>query len=183
MRLFIGIEIPEILKSNIQELQNELRSAGVKGHWKRIENLHITLEFLGEINPEIINDISAIINNVSKMHDSFKLSIEGLGAFPNFRRPHTLWTGIKGNTGTLQLIREEMHKELLKLNLKLDNRPYKPHLTIASRPKIYNANIDEFKTVKLGEFAVNDIMLFESKVGNGKRVYNCLYKSCLNHSL
>ena len=179
MRLFIGLDIPEKIKSSLAQLQESLKNNGVKGHWKRTENMHLTLEFLGELEPSTTPVLSEIINKVANQHHSFKLSIENLGAFPSFTRPHTLWVGSGKGVDKLIDLQQLLHSELLSAGFKLDARSYKPHFTIASKPQIFGIDLSSYKDVNIGCFSVNELILYESKVEQGKRVYNALYKEKL----
>ncbi|MFW5792796.1 MAG: RNA 2',3'-cyclic phosphodiesterase [Bacteroidota bacterium] len=171
MRLFFGIEIPPYIKQNILEFQSLLMKAGVKANWKRVENLHLTLEFLGDYNEDKVPVLCDVLSEVAKNHKSFKLKIKDLGAFPSFKRPHTLWSGFSGDTENLMLLQNELHQKLLNNNFKLENRVYKPHLTLASRPDVRSVGLTDFKNILLGEFLVDKLILFESKAENGKRIY------------
>lgn len=179
MRLFIGIDLPDEIKQTLLEFQSDLRHHGVNGLWKSEENFHITLEFLGELE---LNTLPIIIETLSKgasKHTRFKLNIGGLGAFPAFKRPHTLWTGVSGSLNELYQLRDEIHTELAKNGFILEDRKFKPHITMASRPKLDDIDLSVFHTKKLGEFIVEEVILFESRAIGGKRTYTNLYGSSL----
>ncbi len=179
MRLFIGIAIPDDIKQNILEFQKQLKQKGVKGHWRKPDNLHITLEFLGEQYESSIAILSEALSGVAKNHNALELSISGLGAFPSFKRPHTLWTGITGDVGNLKSLQKSLHDELLKKSFNLDNRDFKPHITLASRPGIKGVDLSEHKEVLLGNYKADEIVLFESKVEDNKRRYIELFNAPL----
>ena len=60
-----------------------------------------------------------------------------------------------------------------------EERQFKPHITLASRPKIDNINLSFVQAKKLGEFMVEELVLFESRVIDGKRVYIDLFRAAL----
>lgn len=182
MRLFIGIELPSELKESLVQFQKELKSLGVSGSWKSQENFHVTLEFLGELEREKIALLNEILSRAAKDNQPFKLSLGGIGAFPSFERPHTLWTALGGSLNDLNRLRDEIHNDLSKSGFTLENRQFKPHITLASRPSLENANLSTILTKMLGEFTVNEVALFESSVIRGKRTYIVLHYASLGNS-
>lgn len=179
MRLFIGIDLPPDIKQAMLEFQSELRRLGVNGYWKSEENFHITLEFLGELEPQRVAALKAALGKVAQNHRPFRLNIAGLGAFPSMKRPHTLWAGVNGSLIELNRLRDEIHAELVKQEFSLEDRAFRPHITLASRPQLDGINLSGALSETLGEFTVNDVVLFESKVIQGKRRYIDLFRATL----
>lgn len=179
MRLFIGVDLPNAMKETLLEFQSELRHLGVKGLWKSQENFHITLEFLGELESNTIPTLTELLSSGARNHKPFKLSIGGLGAFPSFKRPHTLWTAVDGGFHELHQLRNDIHTELAKSGFVLEDREFKPHITLASRPKLDDIDLSNLHTKKLGEFSVKEIILFKSMEVRGKRIYTDIYRTSL----
>lgn len=179
MRLFIGIDLPEDIKKKLLAFQMELKELGIRGSWKVQENFHITLEFLGEVEPNVIPMITETMTQVAKNHQAVSLNVGGLGAFPSWRRPHTIWTAVSGELKKLNEIRNELHRELAQKGIALEERPFKPHLTLASRPEVDRVDLASVQSKKVGEFIVKEIVLFESKAISGKRIYTHLFEETL----
>lgn len=179
MRLFIGIDLSTEIKANLLEFQSELRQLGVSGSWKSQENFHITLEFLGELESSSVPILTEILSKVARNIEPFMLNLEGLGAFPSMSRPHTLWTAVNGNLNGLNHLRDEIHSELAKSGFALEDRKFKPHITLASHPELNGLDLSVVRTKRLGEYNVKEVVLFESKAIRGKRIYTDLYKACL----
>ncbi|TGE32962.1 RNA 2',3'-cyclic phosphodiesterase [Desulfosporosinus sp. Sb-LF] len=179
MRLFVGIELPDEIKRVLLEFQSELKQLGVKGLWKSAENFHVTLEFLGELEPNSLPTLTETLSKRARNHKPFHLSIEGLGAFPSLKRPHTLWTAISGSLNALHQLRDEIHIELVKNSFVLEERQFKSHITMASRPQFDDIDLSCVRTKKFGEFMVAEVVLFESRASYGKRVYTDLYRTKL----
>ncbi|HVJ48841.1 RNA 2',3'-cyclic phosphodiesterase [Desulfitobacterium sp.] len=179
MRLFIGIDLSAELKQAILVFQSELRQLGVKGSWKAPENFHITLEFMGELEPNILPTLTETLTIVAQNQRPFIVNIGGLGAFPSFKRPHTLWTAVGGGLDELSRLRDKLHRELTNKGFLLEDRQFKPHLTLASRPELDDLDLSSVQLKKLGEFFVAEVTLFESKAIRGKRIYTDLFRACL----
>lgn len=179
MRLFVGIELSGELKQTLLEFQSKLKELGVRGLWKSVENFHITLEFLGEIDPNAVPLLKEVLSKGTKNIKPFNLYLGGVGAFPSFRRPHTLWTAVGGDLKELQRLRDDVHLELSKNGFELEERKFKPHITLASRPVLDDIDLSAIQSIKLGEFLVEDVILFESRAVRGKRVYTDLHRQNL----
>lgn len=181
MRLFVGIDLPGQLKEELVKFQSELKQLGVKAFWKSPENFHITLEFLGELESGNVPVISNALNKGAKQSKPYYLKVVGLGAFPSLIRPRVLWTGVNGNLIELNKLQANIHHELLDSGFTLENRAFKSHITLASRPELPRTNLANFKEKVFGEFLVSEFALIESKVIRGKRIYTAIKKIMLTN--
>lgn len=177
MRLFVGVDLPTEIKQTLLKFQSELRHLGVNGSWKLLDSLHITLEFLGELELDKILGLTETLTKVASNYRPFGLTIGGIGAFPSFKQPHTLWTAVSGSLTELNRLRQDLHHELKIKGFKLDERQFKPHITLASRPKLDNIDFSLVSTKILGGYMVAEVVLFESSAIDGKRVYTNLYRA------
>jgi RNA 2',3'-cyclic 3'-phosphodiesterase len=177
MRLFVGIDLPLEIKQTLLKFQSELRALGVNGSWKSPDNFHITLEFLGELELDKLSVLTETLTKVAGNYRRFGLSIGGIGAFPSLKKPHTLWTAVSGSLTELNRLRQELHHELQIKGFKLDERQFKPHITLASRPKLAKGDFSVVQTKIFGEYIVAELVLFESRLIHGKRVYIDLFKA------
>ncbi len=179
MRVYIGIDLPDIVKTVLTKYQSELKKHGLEGSWKSPEYLHITLEFLGELPDESISKLSDILLRVASENQIFNMKLNQPGAFPSFNKPHTIWAGMKGDLDKMNKLWKDMHTELLKDGFILQERPFNPHITLLSRPKRIPENLATFPINEKVSFTVSQIIIFESKVENGKRIYPHLFKAKL----
>ena len=177
MRTFVGIELPDKMKRNLLALQSQLKQHGVHGSWKSAENFHITLEFLGDLEPDAVPMITDTLSKVARNQKPFSLTIGGLGAFPSFKRPHTLWAAVGDGSNELCSLREKIHRSLTRSGLVLEKRNFVAHVTLSSRPKLDNKDLTFFMNKEIGRLDVEDVVLFESRIIEGKRMYPVLFKA------
>ncbi len=169
MRAFIALELSHQLREALRKLVNDLKTRNIKGKWVPPENIHLTLRFLGNIEESQAEAIGHLLEDVARGNKSFRISLEGLGAFPYTTRPRVLWVGVKEGTHTLQKIYQIVEKGLVQLGLPPDDKPFKPHLTIARfkypslemRQRVHRT-CQEMRETKWGEMEVESIILFES---------------------
>ena len=72
IRTFIAISLPEHVIDAIGKMQKKVKKSGFKMRWIKPENIHITLKFLGDIHPEMIQPIANCMDRCGKEHHSVK---------------------------------------------------------------------------------------------------------------
>ncbi|HHV72625.1 MAG TPA: RNA 2',3'-cyclic phosphodiesterase [Clostridia bacterium] len=174
MRSFIAIDLPGRIKGEIEKIQNLLKNQGLNCRWKRRDNFHLTLKFLGEITNEQAELIKKELVLPVGDFSPFTLSITGLGAFPNTKNVRILWLGLEGELEVLNSLQSRLEKSLEELGFPREKRKeFTPHITIGQdfkTPFNWNkSNLDKFKFNFLVQ--VKEIVLMRSEQLNGKRVY------------
>lgn len=155
MRLFIAINFDSTVKARIRNAADQLREHAVLGRFVRDEHMHLTLEFLGEVEPNHIPevcdamdalDVKPFVMRTGDM-DCFKrrdgdlwfLKIAAsrfLCGTPEAERPvdtlhHTPQPRRFAKDEPLYQLQNALHCNLKKQGFRLENRPYKPHITLA----------------------------------------------------
>lgn len=118
MRLFVAIAFPERVKDGLEAGMRALRKQGGRASWSRRENLHLTLEFLGELDsPE------PVITAMEQVQAApFSLEFAPSGRFRR-REGDIFWLGIRPN-GALMELQKQLHGALRAQGLPLESRPY-----------------------------------------------------------
>jgi 2'-5' RNA ligase len=130
MRTFIAIPIPDKCRTMLQKLQENLRPCGSDVRWVAVPSIHLTLKFLGEVNPETLPELTQNIENTVKAQAGFELRLHGLGCFPNLRNPRVIWCGIEGETERLSALHQKVETACVPLGFAPENRVFHPHLTL-----------------------------------------------------
>lgn len=181
IRIFIAINFDENTKSYFQHIKNKLENFYTKGRLTDIENFHLTLQFIGELEecsiPKLLN---AIQECVSK-HDAFSLTLDTLGSFKK-QNLNILWIGINYSENLVRIY-EELCLTLKHERISFDQKPLKPHITLG-RHIILKKEIGELINLLTLDniiIPVNNITLMESKQVNGKLTYVPLATLPLKH--
>jgi 2'-5' RNA ligase len=158
LRLFTAIEIPETLRTRLTFLQ-----AGVPGaRWTPVENLHLTLRFIGEVDEPTAIDIDAVLGALRE--PSFELTLRGVGEFGG-RDPHAIWAGVAPSPALHHLV-AKIESALQRMGLEAETRKYAPHVTLARLRDTPVAKVREFLNANglfdSGPFAVRSFSLFSS---------------------
>lgn len=174
MRSFIAIDFSNALKSQISDLQKKLRSCTSSGRWKYVDNFHLTLKFLDEIDFKTAGKISDELGKISGGTDSFKLRISDMGMFQGRGCIRVLWLGVGGELEKLHRLQAEIDSKLESLGVEREKRGFTPHVTIG-QDIVFS---EEFRIIKstvdfsiLPEIIVDRIYLFKSEQIENKRVY------------
>ncbi len=131
MRSFVALELPEAVRVRLQEEIGRLRRAGGCASWVRPEHMHLTLRFLGEIGEEQKTALSRMLRDVCATAVPMQLAVEGIGAFPNPRRPAVVWAGIRVVMGDLAGLQQRIEQAARDIGLGPDNKAFHPHVTLA----------------------------------------------------
>src|SRR5688572_29981041 len=94
MRCFIAIELPPSVRERLAELQERLSPLGRAVRWTRPEQIHLTLNFLGEVPDAQVAGMCELTQQVMLGYEPFELAIGGVGFFPPRGPARVLWAGI-----------------------------------------------------------------------------------------
>jgi len=130
VRSFIAFDIDsESVIKRLMEVQKTLVNTGADLKIVEPQNIHVTMRFLGDISPNMIDSIYEEMEKVS--FTPFEIELRGLGAFPTLKYARVVWAGIKGGAEKLADISNQLEPCLLRLGFRPDPKGFSPHLTIA----------------------------------------------------
>ncbi|UJG43648.1 MAG: RNA 2',3'-cyclic phosphodiesterase [Candidatus Heimdallarchaeum endolithica] len=179
-RVFISIDVEnEKVIQNIKQVQKELLETGSSIKLVELFNLHLTLEFLGEINEKEVEYVMDIISSLS--FAEFSLSFHCLVSLPNENYIRVIATEVGGQVDILKNLQSELRTKLKKGRFKVDKRAYTPHLTIArvksskNKEKILKL-LHSNKEKNFGTIKVDSINLKESILTPKGPKYITLFK-------
>src|ERR1043165_4841349 len=130
-RTFLGIDVGDEIRSQLVALQDELTAVAGDVKWVEPENLHITLLFLGEVEQRETADICRAAQKSIQGMPAFNITIAGAGAFPNLRRPRTLWVGVGVGVKEIGAVHDAIEEALMQMgSYRRETRGYVPHVTL-----------------------------------------------------
>ena len=161
MRVFIAVEISDVdILKKIQRFQENLQ-IDVKP--TKINQIHFTLQFLGEIDEEKCEKVKDLLRTIT--FSQFNLSLKEVGGFPNLKNPRIIWIGTdKKGAEKLIKITNEIEMKLTSLGFE-KNKKFKPHLTIFRvKHKIDDISLQmkEYETIEFGTQIITKIKLKRS---------------------
>lgn len=179
IRCFVAIEIPEPIQNRLARIQETLRQQIQKASWVKPGNIHLTLKFLGDVDPDDLDSIEEAIKEATSRHHSFSLRIGGVGAFPNLARPRVIWTGVKVGAEQVSALAQDINLALSHCGFPLEAKKFNPHLTIARlkervdlRP--YTNHYRQYDRIDGTEMTVDTISLVQSQLDPKGAIYSTL---------
>lgn len=170
IRAFIAIKIPADIREKLRGVQEKLQQSEAHVSWVKPENIHLTLQFLGNVKEEKIPDIVSRLEKSVKVVSPFQLQVGYAGAFPNLRYPRVVWIGVTDDeANSLKTLQAEISSRLAKMGFKGENGRFKPHLTLGRvRSQKNKSNlvraIESVVNIWVGEVAVDAIYLIRSEL-------------------
>ncbi len=187
IRAFIAIELPEEVRQKLDQVEKQIQAhAGEAARravrWVPAGNMHLTLKFLGEVSTGNLESLSRMLQHEAGLHSGFEMTIGGLGAFPNVRRPRVIWVGSEA-PAELTALQRAIEAETHKLGYPVEERPFSPHLTLGrisqnARPEEVTQVARALGEVNIGEIGrvhVSQLHLFRSDLRPSGAVYASLY--------
>ena len=170
MRLFIAINFDNQTKQKMVAVQDHIRYIG-QGNFTRPENIHLTLAFLGEIEPNRIATITEAMEQTS-IHP-LTLTFDHIGCFKR-SGGDIFWLGISNNKALLSM-QKELCNHLSIADFTLENRPFSPHITLIRQARLcHQLNQKKLLPIPFSTYT-NRISLMLSERINGKLRYTEIY--------
>lgn len=120
MRLFTAIDLPQAMKEKLSSI-----SFGIpRIRWSNSDQLHLTLAFIGEVNPEDLEEIHEALAEIS--FSPMEIHCQGIGSFKN----GALWLGVE-NTPALERLQQQVRQKLHRIaGIQMDHQRFRPHITL-----------------------------------------------------
>jgi len=130
IRSFIAFDINnESVLQQFTNVQSLLIKTGADLKLVEPKNIHITLRFLGDISPKMVDSILEGMKKVS--YSAFDCEVKGVGVFPDLRYTRVVWAGIRKGADQLKNVFEQVEPHLRQLGFRADPKGFSPHLTLA----------------------------------------------------
>jgi RNA 2',3'-cyclic 3'-phosphodiesterase len=130
IRSFIAIDLSDPARRQIEAFLRELRKSDAQVGWVRAEGIHLTLKFLGNVAPGLIEEIKPALARTASQTGPIRIEPTGCGAFPTIKSPRVIWVGLRGQIGLLAELERRVEAAVVPLGFKPEDRPFKPHLTL-----------------------------------------------------
>ncbi len=156
IRAFFALNMSERAQGEIFKIQKELSEIKSDIKWEPKEKFHITLKFLGDVDEQILKNLTDELKYELKDFGKFDLLYKGLGCFPNMRLPRVIWIGAEDNEKKLFALNKSIEEKAKSYNFERESNKFHPHITLG-RVKGSKGVNDVIKILKeLNHEAIND---------------------------
>ena len=167
LRTFFAVELPSAVRAQagaaIERLRPELPDPV---RWVPEANLHLTLKFLGEIDPDRIPKLVHAAAAKLVRERPFEAERGGRGAFPSARAARLVWLGVARGAGPLARLARKLDAAAGRLGLERERRPYRAHLTIGRLRTPERIPLERVTAPEGAAFPVDEVVLFESRISS-----------------
>lgn len=166
-RLFTALTLPEDVRMWLTGLRGGLRNA----RWIDPENYHVTLRFIGDVDPATADEVARALERIHRA--PVRVRLTGLGSFGS-KKPHSVWVRVEPSPELMEL-QAEQERILQRLGLPAEARRFTPHVTLARVRGASVAEVAEWLTVRGGfsapPFLADSFALMSSRASVGGGPY------------
>ncbi len=178
------MELPQEIHDTLKQLQDVLRASLPDARWAKATNIHLTLKFLGDVEISRIDAISEALRDIVNQFTPFTISLAGIGAFPNSRKPRIIWVGLEKGAEELVQMAKQIEGAMRRLGFPNEKRPFRPHLTMGrvrnlKHPAAMTEGLEKADVGELGEFTVQRVGLIKSQLDPAGSIYTTLFEALL----
>ena len=170
MRLFVALDLPSEVCASLSEFTARLQKVCRGPRWMRLEGVHITLKFIGEVPEERAERIRGALAEIRGLAP-VEMRFTGLGFFPSEKHPRVFWAGIEAGPD-LAALASTIESKLEPLGIPRETRAFHPHITLA--------RLDSTQSVSALRSAATEMAATEFGRTTVKSFY--LYRSVLKSS-
>ena len=185
IRTFIALELPQPLKSELGSVVNRYsKTTPPYVNWVKPENLHLTLLFIGDVQPQEIRIIDEVLAKQLEGFPSFIFRPEGLEFFPSLQ-PHLLWLKLSSENEDIFKLNRRLLKELSSCGIEADKKAMKLHITLARLKSSLNPALEReimSRNIKHEPLYFDCLCLFKSQLFPEGPQYTVLNRYNLIHS-
>ncbi|MCA9188849.1 MAG: RNA 2',3'-cyclic phosphodiesterase [Pirellulaceae bacterium] len=179
IRAFLAAEVAADIGAQAKQVIAQLSDGTRDVKWVDPTSLHLTFKFFGETDPRDIYRISKTVQTVIASFDPFMINVQGVGAFPDLRRPRTIWAGIATGADELVQLQSALDKALLAEGFPCERRRFHPHVTLGRLRDGRGAGqlVDGLNAVResvFGAMQLHELVLFSSELQRSGPIYTPL---------
>jgi RNA 2',3'-cyclic 3'-phosphodiesterase len=180
IRSFLAFELPAPMRTVLAGALEILRGSCLDARWAKIDNIHLTVVFLGDVPEDDLTFIMEAAQEVCSRYRPFEIAIKGLGVFGPPRRPRVLWAGLTGETMRMAEFQQELLSALAPSGIKYDGKAFKPHLTLGRfrgrNPIDPKSALEACRDIHSNECLLENLVLFKSDLTPRGAFYTLLGK-------
>ena len=182
IRTFVAIELPLEARDELVSVQAELKKSGADVKWVEPENIHLSLRFIGDVEPDKAEEIKELVAGTTAASKAFELTMKGTGVFPDLGHPRVIWAGVDRGAGESTRLAADLEAGLQAIGIAGEERKFHPHITLGRVRSQRNSDklrkLVETTGFEAGSIIkVECLILFMSRLTPQGPVYTPLFKA------
>ncbi len=177
IRTFCAIDIDPTARKGLTEVRRGIDAGGAKIRWVARENLHVTMNFLGDVEEDALKEVCQAVQRGARKVPPFDFSIRGLVLIPPAgRRLRMIWAAVRDPEGQMAKLYGKLSDELEGLGFRRETRPFRPHITLArikhSRDvSVIRDSAASFAETEFGRQHAEAVTVYSSRLSAGGPQY------------
>src|SRR5215469_6519862 len=180
MRLFIALDIPAEVRERLSQYVERVRIYAPDARWARIESLHVTLKFIGEVSETKVGEIETALTNVKAT--PFEINFKDIGFFPAPKSARVFWAGVNA-PDSLKDLAAAIEAAVEKIGIPREKRAYQAHLTLARAQeggasrhcfRLLQERLSAEAAPQFGTMTAQEFFLYQSQIMRGGARYTKL---------
>jgi 2'-5' RNA ligase len=176
MRLFVAVDLDDLARRaaarSIDRLRQIVQQTAPRSRitWVEADRLHVTLRFLGEVDPERAGQVERRLAEPWPMQP-FAVELGRAGVFPVSGAPRVIWLAVNDGGGLLARLHEELEARLVPLGFEPEGRAFRAHLTLGRVREVPGAAgaavrsaVAQFAEGSAARWIVGHVTLYESRL-------------------
>ena len=186
VRTFVAIPIPAEIRRRLVEVEQDLMPAKAGVKWVPEDNFHVTLKFLGYVEPERLEAVARGVEAAVRGIGPFEVELAEVGAFPKITRPSVVWVGVTRGGQEMISLADRIDREMAKIGFERENRPFSPHITVGRVKSPKNRGwppenlsglrelIERHQNREVGSFGVEQVNIMRSELRITGPIYSVI---------
>lgn len=178
MRAFVAVAVSDAVRARVAEWSAALRAAGADYRWVEPANYHLTLKFLGSIDPAaMMAPMETALAEMAAGMRPVTITCQGIGCFPGWGNPRVLWVGLSDGRAAMTAMARAVDQVTARLGFAPSPQDPTPHVTLARQRSSSGASRLREAVSRLGEdmvagsFTAEEILLMESRLSPAGPTY------------
>ncbi len=177
VRCFVCVALGDEARRSLDIYVAGLRKCAPSIRWVSVAALHVTLKFCGEIPVKTVERLSEKYADALRNVRPFRLSLEGLGCFPDLHRPAVLWIGIREGLEDLVSLYDRVERASVSSGIPPEKRSFSPHLTLARIKNLKDVTSALNERIREGDApgfftGISEAIFMKSRLTPGGPIYS-----------
>jgi len=176
-RVFFALNIDKATRGRIVAAADRLRSEPGRIKWTKAKNLHVTMNFIGDVPdkriPELCDLAREAVSGWDPDREEVTFTVGPLICFPSGRRPKMIWAPVRQGDDLLASLHGAMNRALEEGGWPGESRPFTGHITVA---RIKDADIlaavKQLPDDDMGVVTETELTLYQSTLTHTGPIYS-----------
>jgi 2'-5' RNA ligase len=184
IRCFVALTLPDPVRAALERFARQLSGTGARVSWVRRENLHLTLQFLGEVSVNRLDQVFQAADAAADTVFPFEFVVEGAGFFGSVRSPRVAWAGVADPPPALHRLQLSVAQQLAEGGFVPGKQKFESHITLgrireSAQAAELTSQLASANNTAFGVVPVNRLVVLQSHLEPSGVLYSILHESKL----